>query len=70
MKEFQINKFLKLRLENGKTNIYVKNQLFRHCKFLMINIGPNNASNLEDVASIDEAEKILDKSLEEKEFNS
>ena len=68
MKEFQINKFLKLRLENGKTNIYVKDQLFRQCKFLMINIGPNNASNFEDVTSIDEAEKILDKSLEEKEL--
>jgi hypothetical protein len=32
----------------------------------MINIGPNNASNFEDVTSIDEAERILDKSLEEK----
>ena len=68
MKEFQINKFLKLRLENDKTNIYVKDQLFRQCKFLMINIGPNNASNFEEVTSIDEAEKILDKSLEEKEL--
>lgn len=68
MKEFHINKFLKLRLENDKTNIYVKDQLFRQCKFLMINIGPNNASNFEDVTSIDEAEKILDKSLEEKEL--
>ena len=68
MKEFQINKFLKLRLENGKTNIYANGRLFRQCKFLMINIGPNNASNFEEVTSIDEAEKILDKSLEEKEL--
>ena len=68
MKEFQINKFLKLRLENGKTNIYVNDRLFRQCKFLMINIGSNNASNFEDVTSIDEAEKILNKSLEEKEL--
>ncbi|TKJ26786.1 MAG: hypothetical protein CEE42_04205 [Promethearchaeota archaeon Loki_b31] len=68
MKEFKINKFLKLRLENDKTNIYVKDQLFRQCKFLMINIEPNNASNFDEVTSIDEAEKILDKSLEEKEL--
>jgi len=68
MKEFYINKFLKLRLENDKTNIYVKDQLFRQCKFLMINIEPNNASNFDEVTSIDEAEKILDKSLEEKEL--
>lgn len=68
MKEFQINKFLKLRLEGDKTNIYVNDQLFRQCKFLMINIGPNNAPNFEDVTSIDEAEQILDKSLEEKEL--
>ncbi len=78
MKEFQINRFLKLRLENGKTSIYIKDQLFRQCKFLLINIDPNNASNFEGVTSIDEAEeildatsidkaeKILDQSLEEK----
>lgn len=68
MKEFQINKFLKLRLENGKTSIYIKDQLFRQCKFLLINIGHNNASNFEEVTSIDEAEEILDRSLEEKEL--
>lgn len=68
MKEFQINNFLKLRLENGKTNIYINDRLFRQCKFLMINIEPNNASNFEDITSIDEAEKVLNKSLEEKEL--
>ncbi len=65
MKEFQINKFLKLRLENGKTNIYIKGKLFRQCKFLLINIDNNNIESFEDIASIDEAESRLDQSLEE-----
>ena len=56
MKEFQINKFLKFRLENGKTSIYVKDQLFRQCKFLLINIELNLVSNFEDITSLDEAE--------------
>ncbi len=66
MKEFEINKLITLRLENGKTNIYINKKLFQQCKFLLINIGPNNVSNFEEVTSIDEAEKILDRSLEEK----
>ena len=65
MKEFQINEFLKLRLENGQTNIYIKNKLFRQCKFLLINIDGNNIENFEDISSIDEAESRLDQSLEE-----
>ncbi len=66
MKEFEINKLITLRLENGKTNIYINKKLFQQCKFLLINIGPNNVSNFEEITSIDEAEKILDRSLEEK----
>ncbi len=66
MKEFQINEFLKLRLENGKTNIYIKDKLFRHCKFLLIYIDENNIENFEDIMSIDEAERLLDQSLEER----
>ena len=65
MKEFQINEFLKLRLENGQTNIYIKDKLFRQCKFLLININGNNTETFEDISSIDEAEKRLNKSLEE-----
>jgi len=65
MKEFQINELLKLRLENGKTNIYIKDKLFRQCKFLLINIDDNNIENFEDISSIDEAESRLDQSLEE-----
>ena len=68
MKEFKINKFVSLRLEDNKTNIYINNQLFRQCKFLLINLDSNNMSRFEDIKSIDEAEKLLDQSLEEREL--
>ncbi len=37
-KKFEINEFITLKLEYGKTNIYVKSQLFNQCKFLLLNI--------------------------------
>jgi hypothetical protein len=38
IKEFKINQYLKLKLENGRTNIYVKNRMFRQCMYLLLNI--------------------------------
>jgi hypothetical protein len=38
VKEFIINDNLKLKLEQGRTNIYVKNRQFRQCMFLLLNI--------------------------------
>ena len=48
MKEFKVNEYITLKLEGGKTNIYVKSQLFNQCKFLFINIA------VEKVRSFDE----------------
>lgn len=53
MKEFQINKHLSLRLENHKTVIYVANKRFRTCKYLLINIKPED-SKYDNLKSIDE----------------
>jgi len=36
-KEFRVNKHLVLKLEEGKTNIYVGGRLFLHCKRLLLN---------------------------------
>lgn len=33
MREFKVNEYITLKLEGGKTNIYVKGQLFNQCKF-------------------------------------
>ena len=36
-KEFKLNDNISLRLEEGKTNIYIKGGLFRQCKYLLMN---------------------------------
>ena len=67
MKEFQVNKFITLKLENGKTEILVQNQKFRQCKFLLINIPIGNIEAYDEIESIDDAADKLDKSLEREE---
>ncbi|MFW9879353.1 MAG: hypothetical protein ACFFG0_40265 [Candidatus Thorarchaeota archaeon] len=64
MKQFKVNSYLTLKLENGKTNIYVKDTLFNQCKYLLLNIPIKKISSLEEIESVDEADEKLDKSLE------
>lgn len=59
LNEFVINDFLSLRLENGKTNIYIKNKLFRQCKFLLLGIPIETIESFNEVDSIDEAAEKL-----------
>jgi len=70
IKEFKVNKYLKLKLENGKTNIYIKGELFINCKYLLLNLPEDSntkTSLLSKINSIDEAADSLDNSLEELE---
>ena len=60
----EISKYLTLRLEEGKTNIYVAGELFRQCKFLFINIPVDAINEYEEVNSIDEAAEKLDNKME------
>ncbi len=60
---FQINPYLELRLEQGKSNIYVDGIFFQHCKYLLLNV-PINDIEVETIESIDEAAEYLDNSLE------
>ncbi|MBY8984071.1 MAG: hypothetical protein KGD65_03300 [Candidatus Lokiarchaeota archaeon] len=65
VQEFRINEYLTLRQdEDGKTIIYVAGKPFRNCKYLLINIPVGEATNLNEIESIDEAAENLDKSLE------
>jgi len=68
MIKFQINKFIELRLEDGKTNIYVNNQHFRHCKYVLLRKRLFEIENegILDIASVDELAEQLDNSLEQK----
>ena len=59
MDEFVINDFLSLKLEGGKTNIYINDKLFNQCKFLMLNIPIEERERFDDIESIDEAADML-----------
>ncbi|MBY8992580.1 MAG: hypothetical protein KGD58_17675 [Candidatus Lokiarchaeota archaeon] len=62
--EFKINKFLNLRLEHTRTNIYVEGRLFKQCKFLLLNISVAYFRDYDEIDSIDEAAEKLDRSME------
>ena len=64
MLKYTINKYLNLRFEDGDTNIYVNNQLFMHCKYILLNISTENRESSIKINSIDEAVEKLDQSLE------
>ncbi len=67
MKEFNINEFLKLKLEEGKTVIYVNNMKIIQCKYLLLN---NPIKDSEEVQiepgniTVDVQAENLDHSLE------
>jgi hypothetical protein len=62
--EFKINKFLKLKLEGGRTNIYVNNRRFMQCMYLLLNISVNKIEDYDEIESIDEAAVKLNRSME------
>ena len=65
---FKVNEYITLKLEDGKTNIYVAGELFLQCKYLLLSIQVDEIQSLDEIKSIDEAAEILDKS--QKGFNS
>jgi len=62
--KFKINKFLTLKLEGGKTNVYINDELFHQCRILLLNIPVSDVSRFDEIESIDEAAEKLDWSLE------
>ena len=76
IKEFKINQYITLKLEEEiideeedlkktRTNIYVKGEKFRQCSFLLIDIPIEKTTLINEITSIDEAEEKLDTSLDE-----
>lgn len=51
--EFKVNKYLSLKLEDNKTNVYINNQKFIQCKKLLLNYHVNSI-HLHELESIDE----------------
>ena len=66
--EFRVNDYLILRLENDRTNIYVGERLFSHCKYLLLNIDNNDYQQYDEIESIDEAAEKLNGSRHRLEF--
>ena len=61
---FRVNKYIKLKLVGNRTNIYVNDQLFNQCKYLLLNISRDSRAGLRDIESIDDAAERLDRSME------
>ena len=64
MKEFRVNQYITLQLEEDKTNIYVNEELFDQCKYLLLEIPIKTYEALEEIESVDEAAERLGKTLE------
>ena len=56
---FNINEYIILKLENGKTNIYIAGKRFKQCKYLFLMITREINEAIKDKASIDEISEIL-----------
>ena len=55
MLEYKINEFLTLKLEGGRTQVYVKGKRFLQCKRLVLNISKKDVPIYDEINSIDEA---------------
>lgn len=64
-RHFQVNEFISLSFEEDSTIIYVAGQSFLQCKYLLLQISPENVGEYDDIDSIDEVADLLDHSLEE-----
>ena len=67
MKEFNINEFLKLKLEKGKTVIYINNLRVIQCKYLLLNTKIKKSEQvkiLPEKLTVDGQSEDLDHSLE------
>ncbi len=59
--KFTLNEFLTIRFTRGKTVIYVKDEPFNSCMYLLMNVP---LSDINDFESIDQASEFYDKQLE------
>jgi hypothetical protein len=64
MREFRVNKFVALKLEEGKTVLYVDGKPFTQCKYLLLQIPVEHINDLDSINSIDEASESLSHILE------
>ncbi|MGV9173171.1 MAG: leucine-rich repeat domain-containing protein [Promethearchaeia archaeon] len=64
MKSYKLNKYLTVRLEAGRTMIYVNEKPFRSCTTLILNIPKDQVEQTHQINSIDEAADIYAEKLD------
>jgi len=66
MKEFKLNEYITLKLENNETNIYFKGEdtPFNQCKSILLRRPVNEIKSLPEIESIDELAEIKEEFLE------
>lgn len=69
MLKFKVNNYITLKLEANKTNIYIKEEKFRQCRYLLLNISYDEIASLNDISSVDEAAETLSRQMEFRERN-
>lgn len=59
MKEFVVNKYIKLKLEDRTTNIYINDIRFLQCKSLKLGVPLDSIDRFEGLDSVDEVIEII-----------
>lgn len=65
MKEFKVNDYITLKLEEDQTNIYFNYDLFEQCRYLFLKTSVDIIKLSENYPSIDELAQRLDESVED-----
>lgn len=63
-KEFKINDYITVKLEFNETNVYVNDEKFRQCKYLLLNILKRDINRYDSIDSIDDVAEHLNHDLE------
>ncbi len=64
LREFKINEHITLKLIDRETVIYVNNERFIQCKYLLLSIPTASIEKFDDIDSIDDAKDLLNSELE------
>lgn len=56
---FTINSYISLKLENGKTHIYINGKRFIQCKFILLQLSEEELLNYDEIKSVDDIGKKL-----------
>ena len=67
MRKFKINRYIKLKLVNDKTFIFVSGEWFRQCSYLLMNKRADKIKEISALDSVDEMEEKLDTDMESSE---